>query len=141
MKPRTVALTAAIIVGLALLGYLVATVCLPSEVIPFRQAIRGPDPAELYLYLTMRVIVGTVNAGLLIILLAVYVGVYMRTHAEFTIGLIIFTTILILYAIMSGPLTVILSGPFRIYGLGPFAAFPELFTTIAVAVLLYLSLK
>jgi len=141
MKPRTVALTAAIIVSLALLGYLVATVCLPSEVTPFRQAIRGPDPAELYLYLTMRVIVGTVNAGLLIILLAVYVGVYMRTHAEFTIGLIIFTTILILYAIMSGPLTVILSGPFRIYGLGPFAAFPELFTTIAVAVLLYLSLK
>jgi len=141
MKPRTVALIAAIIVGLALLGYLVATVCLPSEVTPFRQVIRGPDPAELYLFLTMRVIVGTVNAGLLIILLAVYVGVYMRTHAEFTIGLIIFTTILILYAIMSGPLTVILSGPFRVYGLGPFAAFPELFTTIAVAVLLYLSLK
>jgi len=141
MKPRIVALTAVIIVGLALLGYLVATVCLPSELIPFRQAIRGPDPAELYLYLTMRVIVGTMNAGLLIILLAVYVGVYMRTHAEFTIGLIIFTTILLLYAITSGPLTVILSGPFRVYGLGPFAAFPELFTTIAVAVLLYLSLK
>jgi len=141
MKPRTVALTASIITGLALLGYLVAAVSLPSELMPFRQAIRGPDPAELYLYLTVRVIVRTVNAGLLVILLAIYIGVYMKTHAEFTVGLIIFTTTLLIYAVMSGPLMIILSGPFHVFGLGPFAAFPELFTTIAVAVLLYLSLK
>jgi len=141
MKTKIAALIVATIIGLALLGCLVASVFLPLDSIPFRQAIKAPDPTELHLYLTMRVIVRTVNAGLLVILLAVYVGVYMKTHAEFTIGLIIFTTTLLIYAIMSGPLIPLLSGPLRVYGLGPFAAFPELFTAIAVAVLLYLSLK
>lgn len=141
MKTRTIVLTVAAIISLALLGYLIAATYLPSEPVRFRQAVRVPDLAELHAYFTMRIVVGTVNAGLLIILLILYVGVYLRTHAEFSIGLSIFATTLLLYAIMSGPLVLSFSGPVRIYGLGPFAALPELFTTFAVAVLLYLSLK
>ena len=102
--------------------------------------IGPPNPDELQVYLTMRTIISTVNAGLTIYLLATYLEIYLRTHAEFTIGLIVFAITLLLYALTSNPLLVVLVTA-RPFAFGLFAGVPELFTTIALIVLLYLSLE
>ncbi len=140
MKTKIVALMVAAAVGFSLIGYILNDVFSPPD-LPFRHPMRLPTTSELHTYLSMRSVLATLNAGLLTVLLAVYIGVYRKTRAHFSIGLILFTTILILYAITSGPLILLLSLHFRIYGLGALAALPELLTTVAVVVLLYLSLK
>ena len=141
MKTKIVALMVAVTVGLALVGYFLTDVFSPPDLSPFRHTMRVPSPSDIHTYLSMRSALATVNAGLLTVLLSVYIGVYRKTHAHFSVGLILFTTILILYAITSGPLILMLSLHFRIYGLGALAALPELLTTVAVVVLLYISLK
>jgi hypothetical protein len=80
-----------------------------------------------------------INTGLSAILLVVYAQIYVSTHAQFTIGLVILSAVLLLYAISSNPLLQALS--FRVYGFGLVEASPELFTTVAAVVLLYLSVK
>jgi len=140
MKTLRIALMAATIFGLSVVSYLVATFYLNFNVMPpgpFSTEIRSP--AELQAYFMVRTIVSTVNTGLSICLLIIYGGIYMRTRAKFTIGLIIFATTMLVYAITSNPLLHVLF-MFR-YGLGLYAAIPELFTTVAMVVLLYLSLK
>jgi hypothetical protein len=69
-----------------------------------------------------------------------YINIYRKTRSEFTIGLIIFSTVLLLHAFVSIPLT---HGVFGFYdfGLGPFAMLPDLFTCLALGVLLYLTFK
>jgi len=135
---RAVVLIAAIILGLAILGFIAADIYLPPTIAPLPPFRR--TPGDLELYYTLKTIVSTVNGGLLVCLLALYVGIYRRTRSDFTIGLIIFSTALLLYAIMSNPILHI-AFMFRGYGLGPFAMLPDLFTTIALVVLLYLTLK
>ena len=98
--------------------------------------IRG----DIELYYTVKTVVTTINATLLIFLLISYLDIYRKTQSEFTIGLIIFSMVLLLYALVSNPIVHQIFG-FRGFGLGPFAVLPDLFTGIASAVLLYLTLK
>jgi hypothetical protein len=140
MKKLRFGLMVAFILGLILIGYLGA-VNLPAPGRPphdGQEMIRIPSPDELRTYFMVRTIVSTVNAGLVLYLLIVYVGIYLRIRAKFTAGLIIFAITLFLYAITSNPLVHFLFPP---YTLNLFDALPELFTTVAVVVLLYLSLK
>jgi len=65
---------------------------------------------------------------------------YRKLKSKFTIGLILFSLTLLLYALTSNPLLQWIFG-YQAFGLGPFAMLPEMFTTLAVAVLLYLTLK
>lgn len=67
-------------------------------------------------------------------------GIHRKTQSEFTIGLIIFSMVLLLYALASNPLLHRAFG-FRAFGLGPFAMLPDLFTCVALSVLLYLTVK
>lgn len=85
-----------------------------------------------------KTIFSSVNAILLAILLAIYIGIYRKTASQFSIGLITFTTALLLYALTSNLLIHRLVD-FRLSGLGPFTILPDLFTCIAAAILLYLS--
>jgi hypothetical protein len=140
MKKLSIGLLAAVVIGLILVGYLAAVnLPLPGRPPPPGQAmIRIPSPDELRTYFMLRTIISTVNTGLVIYLLIIYIGIYLKTRARFTVGLIIFTVTLLLYAITSNPFLHVM---FRPYTLSLFDALPELFTTIAVVVLLYLSLK
>jgi hypothetical protein len=97
-----------------------------------RMGMRGDQPV----YYTAKAFLATVNAILLVILLIVYVGIYSDTKAEFLLGLIIFDVAMLLYAMTSNPL---FSGGFgyRGAGLGPFAMLPDLFSLVAVLVLLW----
>ncbi len=102
--------------------------------------IQPPPPGDIELFYTIKTVLSTVNITLVIILLFTYVDIYRRTKSSFTIGLIIFSTILLLYTITSNP---ILQWPFgfRAFGLGPFAMLPDLFACVALSVLVYLSIK
>ena len=60
--------------------------------------------------------------------------------SEFTFGLIVVMSALLLYAVTSNPLVQYIFS-YRGFGQGPFVMLPDIFTTIALSVLLYLSMK
>ena len=130
-----IGLILATLVAVVLLASFWATIYLPLP--------RGPGyppPGDIELFYTIKTVISSINATLLVVLLVTYISIYRKTKSEFTIGLIIFSMVLLLYALSSNPL---LHGTFgfRAFGLGPFAMLPDLFTCIALLVLLYLSVK
>lgn len=140
MKKLRIGLLAAVVFGLILVGYLAAA-NMPQMWRPppqGRDMIRIPSHDELRTYFMARTIISTVNAGLVVCLLIIYLEIYLKTRARFTLGLVIFTITLLVYSVTSNPLLHIMFGP---YTPGLFEALPEMFTTIAVVVLLYLSTK
>jgi hypothetical protein len=97
-------------------------------------------PGDLEFFYTAKAVLSTVNVAILIFLLASYVNIYRKTRSEFTIGLIIFSVVFLMYVLVSNPFVIRAFG-FEPFGLGPFAFLPELFTLAALVVLLYLNLK
>lgn len=112
---------------------------------PFEPHPWPPFPTErvledLELFYMIKTIISSVNVTLLVFLLITYIGIYRKTRSEFTVGLIVFSIVLLLYAIASIPIVHDAFG-YRAFGLGPFAMLPDLFSLIALSVLLYLTLK
>jgi len=99
-----------------------------------------PPPGDIELFYTAKTVVSTVNVALVIILFLTYIEIYRKTKSDFTVGLIIFSMILLFYTLSSNPIMQWAFG-FRAFGLGPFAMLPDLLACIALSVLLYLSLK
>jgi hypothetical protein len=95
---------------------------------------------DLELFYTIKTIVSSVNVTILVFLLIAYFNMYRKIQSEFTVGLILFSMILLLYAMVSNPVVQVAFG-YRAFGLGPFAMLPDLFSLIALTVLLYLTLK
>ena len=135
--------------GLALLTLIVPSMLLVQTAMgqpngrPPRFWDIDPDQMEsllrmLPLFFTVKTIFSTISSILLVILMAVHVGVYRRTGTRFSLGLVIFSAALLLYTISSNPFVHQLLG-FRRIGFGPLLMFPEIFTCIASAILLYLS--
>jgi hypothetical protein len=141
-----------ILVVITLLSYLWATANTPVPAQPFEPRRFPLDRfimerdffssfvADIELYYTLQTVLSSVNATLLVFLLITYLDIYKTLKSEFTIGLIIFSLILLLYALVSNPLMQRIFG-FQGIGLGPFAMLPDLFTCLALAVLLYLTMK
>jgi hypothetical protein len=94
--------------------------------------------ADYEVYYTVKAVLASVNAFLLIVLSSIYLKVYKDTGLEFSLGLVIFSVALLLYSLVSNPLLVSVAG-YRGSGLGPFAMLPDLFTCIASFTLLYIS--
>ncbi len=99
-----------------------------------------PPPWDIELFYMFNTILSTVNVTLILFLLISYFDIYRKIKSEFTVGLIVFSLTLLFYALSSNPLVHWLFG-FRGFGLGPFAMLPDLFTTVALTVLLYLTFK
>ena len=97
-------------------------------------------PGDIEFFYTAKTVVSTINVTLLVFLFLTYISIYWKTRSEFTIGLIIFSMVLLLNALVSNPIVMWIFG-FRPFGLGPFALLPDLFTFAALVVLLYLSIK
>jgi hypothetical protein len=100
-----------------------------------------PDvPPPFAIFRTIGTVIGVLNLTLLVILLATYADIYRKTKSEFTIGLVIFSLILLLQSIFSNPF---IYPPFGFYAerIGPFLIFPPLFIFVALMVLLYLTIK
>ena len=85
-------------------------------------------------------VLSTVNVALLVFLFSAYLGIYRKVKSDFTLGLMVFSIILLFYALSSNPLLQRVFG-FRAFGLGPFAMLPDLFTCVALSVLLYLTFR
>lgn len=91
-------------------------------------------------YYSVKGVLSTVNLGLLVILLIIYLRVYSDTRSEFALGLIVFALAMMMYAITSNPW--LQSGfGFRGSGLGPFAFFPDLFALVALVILLFFAVR
>ena len=86
------------------------------------------------------VILSTVSISLLVALLVVYLGVYSKTQANFALGINIVLAALLGESLLQYPLFLGLVGRFAI-GHGPFLDSADIFTIIAYAVFLYLSLE
>lgn len=99
-----------------------------------------PPMLDLELFYIVKTVISTVNIAIVLILLLIYMNIYRKTKTNFTIGLIIFSLILLLYTVSSNPVLQTIFG-YRAFGLGPFAMLPDVFTFISLLVLLYLSLK
>ena len=95
---------------------------------------------DFQLYYIVKTVLSSINITLVSILLLTYVSLYKKMRSEFLIGLILFTLIFLLYALVSNPVVQFIFG-FSAFGLGPFAMLPDLFASIALGVLLYLTLK
>jgi len=95
---------------------------------------------DIELFYVAKTVISTINAIILVFLVIVYVDIYRKTRSEFTVGLIIFSAALLLYALTSNPIVIRTFG-FRLFGLGPFALLPDMFTFVALIILLYLSIK
>jgi hypothetical protein len=143
-----IAVLLTILVAVALLSYLWATANAPiwePRRLPPDRIIRdiggySSIVTDIELYYTLKTVISTINATLLVFLMITYIDIYKTLKSEFTIGLIIFSMILLLYALVSNPLMQSIFG-FQGIGLGPFAMLPDLFTCLALAVLLYLTMK
>ncbi len=92
------------------------------------------------LFSTVKTVVSSINMALILLTLAVYVGIYRRIRSKFTIGLILMLLVLLMHALTSNPLLQFGFG-YQFIGLGPLSIMPDIFTTIALVVLFYLSLE
>ena len=131
-----------IVIAVVIIAVITALWATSAFRLPF--ALRTPPTTfvrgDFELFYTLQTVVSVVNTTLSIILLLVYVNIYRKTHSEFTIGLIIFSAVLLLQAFVSLPLLHRAFG-FYDFGLGPFVLLPDLFTCVALAVLLYLTFE
>ncbi|MCW4034975.1 MAG: hypothetical protein NWF03_06385 [Candidatus Bathyarchaeota archaeon] len=95
---------------------------------------------DFEVFYIVKTILSTINATLLVFMMITYIDMYKKLPSEFTVGLIIFSMTLLLYALVSNPLMQKVFGFYGI-GLGPFAMLPDLFTFLALCVLMYLTWK
>lgn len=111
---------------------------------PFEPRLRPPLDGQirqdLELFYIIKTVVSSVNVTLLVFLLVTYIGIYRKTQSEFTVGLIMFSIVLLLYALASNPIVQVAFG-YRAFGLGPFAMLPDVFSLVALSVLLYLTIR
>ncbi len=127
-----------VIIGAILVGT-IAYYASSSVEIHSRRGMGGDHMSgDLEVYYSMKAVLASVNAFLLVSLTVIYFQVYQETGLEFSLGMVIFSVALLLYAFASNPLLVRYAG-FMGSGLGPFAMLPDLFTCIAAFTLLYIS--
>ena len=132
----------AIVAVAAILAFFWATSGVWFSPFPFEGRPLPPRgiPGDLEFFYTAKTVVSTINVTLLVILMFVYGGIYEKTRSEFTVGLIIFSAVLLLHAITTNPIVTWFFG-YQSFGLGPFALLPDVFTLAGLFVLLYLSVK
>jgi hypothetical protein len=108
---------------------------------PFRP-VQPPGyiPGDIELFYIARTVISAVNITLLVVLIATFASIYVKTRSGFTIGLLIFAVVFLIKDLTSNPFVIGAFG-FRLYGLGPFALLPDLFELVALTVLLYLSVE
>lgn len=94
----------------------------------------------LDVFSTLKMILSFINIALLIILLVLYGGIYKKTKSRYTLSLILFALAMLMYAVTSNPLMHEMQG-LHISGLGPFTFIPDLFVTIAIIILIHLTLR
>jgi hypothetical protein len=142
MKKRTTnALIISLIVIAAVLGAVMGSLYAP----PPPNEGRTPHIPEIeqdphnYL-MVIKTTITVINITISLILIALYVKIYREVRSDFTIGLIVVMFTLLLYSLTSNPLLPFLFG-YHGFGMGLFMIIPDMFSTVCLITLLYLSLK
>ena len=128
----------AISIVVAIIGLILATFILRPPGTP-PPPIPQPDRVLMDFYLKIKTMVSLVNIVFIIALVVIYRGIYRQVKSQFTMGLIIVMLVLLMYALTSNPLVQFLFG-YQAQSIGPFAMIPDIFTTFALGLLLYISL-
>jgi tellurite resistance protein TehA-like permease len=87
----------------------------------------------------LKTVVSFINIGLIIPLFIIYAGIYREMRSSFTLGLLAVIFALGMYAVTSNPLIVSLLGG-RVGDIGLFQIIPDLCTTVALVILIRISL-
>jgi tellurite resistance protein TehA-like permease len=98
------------------------------------QAPPGQEEAK-----QLKTAISFINLGLIIPLFIIYAGIYLKMRSSFTLGLMAVIFALGMYAVTSNPLFVSLPGGRAMY-IGLFQVIPDLCTTIALIILIRISL-
>lgn len=93
----------------------------------------------LALNVKVRSIIGLVNTALLLYLLILHISVYRTTKSNFSLSLILFSFTLILYTITNNPVLIWMTGFQRGSITQIFNFIPDLFTTVASIIFIYIS--
>jgi tellurite resistance protein TehA-like permease len=88
----------------------------------------------------LKTAISFINIGLIIPLLFIYAGIYRNLRSSFTLGLLAVIFALGMYAVTSNPLLVSLMGGHP-NDIGLFQIIPDLCTTIALVILIRISLE
>ena len=127
-----------VLITLVVVAVLAALLATSTSPFGLRERPSRENPADIELFYTLETIVSIINVALSTFLILMYVNIYRKTRSEFTIGLMMFSAVLLLHAFVAIPLVQRAFG-FVPFGSGPFAVLPDLFTCAALAVLLYLT--
>ncbi len=102
----------------------------------------GPPPQFAYMepVLSLRVIFSTTSIVLLVALVIVYAKMFIETKANFSLGLVVMLSALMIHSIISYPLLVGRAGTIPT-GPGVFLSAADVFMVAAYAIFLYLSLE
>ena len=112
---------------------------------PSPEHLQGPEIQRIARHdltplIVTKAAISTMNMTIALMLIGLYTRLYIQMRSDFTMGLIVLNGALLMYAITSNPVIQIILG-FRGIGLGPFVLIPDAFATVAMCILLYLSLK
>ena len=136
MNRKTTILLVGIMLALGIVLGLATSTLRPGPVHYEHQTIQPPSD----LVVTVKLVVSFVNLFLIISLLIIYVGIYRAVKSRFAIGLILAILALLVYAVTSNPIFQMLLG-YPVSGSGPFLFIPDIFTALAAAALIYLSIE
>ena len=135
-KKATILLLMVIATIAAVIGLYLGSIFIPPP-----QQIPPPEPTEgSRFFLLIKTIVSFVNLALIVFLLIAYLSIYRKMKTQFTLGLILVMISFLLYALTSNPLLQMSFGYFAV-ALGPFAMIPDIFTTFALIVLIFITLE
>ncbi|MGD9397966.1 MAG: hypothetical protein PVJ05_16125 [Candidatus Thorarchaeota archaeon] len=142
MKKRTligiyiVSVIAAVIIGLILSAVMIDVLEGSEFPIPI-----PPDVLPAFKFaMTAKTVISFVNIALIFLMLGIYIDLYRKIKTNFTAGLLLLIVVLLLNSLTANPILFLRhEGAFLVPGLG--FIIPELFTTIALSVLFYLSLE
>ena len=101
---------------------------------------KGKKADDSVILFILKNILTMINIVLSSILIVLYVDTYRNIKSDFTLGLIVVMFSLLIYAVTSNPMIHLIFG-YRGYGMGPFIIIPDIFFSISLGILIYLSLK
>jgi tellurite resistance protein TehA-like permease len=111
----------------------------PAQPLGAQNAQQPPPPGQEESK-QLKTAISFINIGLLIPLFMIYAGIYRKMKSSFTLGLMAVIFALGIYAVTSNPLLVSLLGGHAEY-IGLFQIVPDLCTTIALIILIRISLE
>ncbi len=143
-KTKAIALVVVLLIVGTIIGFALSYASLKKgkELAEKRgQPFENKRLARIFIFrYTASVIIITVNIFLLLGLFWVYANTYAKTKSSFMLGLLFFIGVLFIQSLLSLPTLATLFG-YTPYGLGPFGVLPHLFETLALVILLILSLE